>query len=270
MPRVSARAPRALAGIGVVLTRPVGRNAALARRVRAAGGVALALPGTSLRAGDDPAAARRALRAAARGEVTIFTSPSAVRYAFALVPALRFARRTAVLAVGPGTARALARRGVRAALPAARFDSEGLLALPPLARVRGRRVTLVKAPGGRDLLAVELAARGAVLSEAWVYRRAAARLTRRHEAALAALPRRRVSLWSSADAVAALATALSADAWRRLRATTAIASSARVAAALRAAGFAAVRRARSAVPADLLDAARAALRARVRRARAFG
>ncbi|MBA2079497.1 uroporphyrinogen III synthase, partial [Rhodanobacter sp. PCA2] len=49
MPSSSASKPRALHGRVVVITRPVGDGAALARRVRAAGGVPLLLPGLSLR-----------------------------------------------------------------------------------------------------------------------------------------------------------------------------------------------------------------------------
>ena len=81
-----------------------------------------------------------------------------------------------VLAVGRATADALHARGVRGVVtPSRRFDSEGLLACPQLdaQRVDGRPVAIVKGEGGRDLLARELAARGAEVIEANVYRRRA-------------------------------------------------------------------------------------------------
>ncbi|MCT7085168.1 uroporphyrinogen-III synthase, partial [Salmonella enterica] len=84
-----------------------------------------------------------------------------------------------VLAVGKGTARALARLGIHALVPPGHQDSEGLLAHPALAKLEGRRGALIGAPGGRGVRRDELAARGARLREVHVYRRAAPRWQRR-------------------------------------------------------------------------------------------
>ena len=78
-------APHDLHGRVVVITRPVGAAAAMMRRVRAAGGQPLHVPGMALRTIDD-AATRAALAAALRAERVIFTSPAAVRFANALQP----------------------------------------------------------------------------------------------------------------------------------------------------------------------------------------
>lgn len=75
-----------------------------------------------------------------------------------------------LLAVGARTAAALAERGQAARRPA-RADSEGLLALPELADVTGRRVLVVCGAGGRTLLVEELAARGARVDRFVCYRR---------------------------------------------------------------------------------------------------
>jgi len=242
----------ALRGRTVVVTRPAGTAGAFARQVRAAGGVPLRLPGLALRAPDDPAVARRDLRAALRADLLVFTSPAAVRHAAALCP-LR--TRAAVYAVGEGTARALRRHGLRVRSPATRQDSEGLLELLPPAALRGRAAALVGAAGGRGLLRERLAAHAASLREAHVYRRVTARLDRRHLDPLARLPRGARVLLSSAEALDNLRRALPDALWRRLCAATAVASSARLAAAARAAGFARVAVAASARPADLLAAA---------------
>jgi uroporphyrinogen-III synthase len=247
--RRHASAP--LAGRTVVITRPAGTASALARRVRALGGEPLVLPGLSLRGADDARAAATALRAALRDELLVFTSPAAVRFAARLAP-LR--TRATVLAGGQGTARALRRHGI-AALAPDRQDSEGLLAHPALGELRGRRVALIGAPGGRGLLREQFAARGAELRELHVYRRVAPRLTRRHVDAVAALPRAARVLLSSAEALDHLRALLPAAAWARLCAATAVASSERLATAARAAGFARVRIAASALAVDLLDAA---------------
>lgn len=235
----------------VVITRPVGDGVTLARRVRAAGGVPLLLPGLSLRGMADAAGMRAAMRQAMADELLVFTSPAAVRYAAALAP-LR--TRATVLAVGRGTAQALRRQGVLAQAPS-RQDSEGLLDLPAARDLRGRRVALVGAPGGRGVLRAQLAARGARLRELQVYRRVPPRLDRRHVEAVLALPRSARVLLSSAEALRNLVDLLPASALARLCAAVAVASSARLAQAAREAGFARVVLADSALAADLLAAA---------------
>ncbi|WP_426687851.1 uroporphyrinogen-III synthase [Rhodanobacter ginsengiterrae] len=242
--------PAGLRGRIVVITRPVGTGAGLARRVRALGGMPLLLPGLALHAVEHRAAAREGLRAALADQLIVFTSPAAVRHAAALLPL----RTTAmVLAVGQGTARALRRHGIAAPLtPRRQQDSEGLLELAELQQLRGRRVALIGAPGGRGVLRAHLAARGARLREVHVYRRVPPRLDRRHVEALNRLPASAQVLLSSAEALHNLQHGLPAPAWARLCAATAVVSSERLAGAARAAGFRRLRIAASAVSADLL------------------
>lgn len=242
---------KSLAGRVVVITRPAGTAAPVARQVRARGGEPLTLPGLSLRGADDARDVAAALRQALRDDLLVFTSPAAVRFAARLAP-LR--TRATVLAVGQGTARALRRHGI-AALAPERQDSEGLLAHPLLRVLRGRRVALIGAAGGRGLLREQFAARGASLRELHVYRRVAPRLRRAHLDAVAELPRSARVLFSSAEALENLRAQLPPPAWARLCAATAIASSVRLAGAARAAGFGRVRIAASALAADLLDEA---------------
>ncbi len=238
----------------VVITRPAGTAAALARRVRALGGVPLLLPGLALRPAADAAAARDALHLALCDELLVFTSPAAVRYAAALLP-LRTA--ATVLAVGRGTALALRRHGVAEPLAPRQQDSEGLLEHPALAELHGRRVALIGAPGGRGVLREQLAARGAQLRELHVYRRVPPRLDRRHVDALLRLPTSAQVLLSSAEALHNLQQTLPLPAWTRLCAATAVVSSERLATAARSAGFTHIVIAASAFSADLLDAATA-------------
>ncbi|HET6804957.1 MAG TPA: uroporphyrinogen-III synthase [Frateuria sp.] len=243
-----------LAGRVIVITRPAGTASSFARTVRDRGGVPLLLPGLALRARDDIEAARAQLREALRDDDRVlFTSPAAVRFAAALAP-LR--TRATVLAVGQGTAAALRRRGLIVQAPTRRQDSEGLLDLPALREVQGRGVALVGAPGGRGLLQQRLADGGARVREVWVYRRTAPRLDRRHVEALRRLRRGARVLLSSAQALANLRDGLPPEAWSRLCAAVAIVSSERLEATAREAGFRHVRRAASAMPADLLAAAR--------------
>ena len=245
-----------LSGASVVVTRPGATAAALRRRIAALGGSAIGLPGFSLRGVVDIAAARTQLRAARRADIVVFTSPAAVRFAWRLLPGLRFAKATCVIAPGPGSARALRRHGVAAPLfPTARHDSEGMLELAEMQRIRRRCVALIGAAGGRDLLPRQIAARGARVMLVEAYRRTAPRLTVRHFAAIARAVSPVITLLSSADALANLRSALPAALFARLAAGTAVVSSARIAERAHEAGWAHVQLAQSAVPTALLDAA---------------
>lgn len=239
-----------LRGRVVVITRPAGTAAALVRRVRVLGGVPLLLPGISLR-GNVDAVAADALRTSLESELLIFASPAAVRFAAALAP-LR--TKACVIAVGAGTARALRRHGVAAPLAPARQDSEGVLAHPALAEVRGRSVSLIGAPGGRGLLREQLLARGADLHEVHVYRRVPPRLDRRHLALVLGLPPTACVLLSSAEALQHLQQSLPPAAWLELRKASIVVSSARLAEVANAAGFAHVLQAASAGSTAMLDA----------------
>ncbi|TAN04154.1 MAG: uroporphyrinogen-III synthase [Rhodanobacteraceae bacterium] len=243
---------RPLAGTRIAITRPAGTGRALARRVRALGGTPLSLPGSSLRAPRDAKATRTELRAALASEVVIFTSPAAVQFARRLG---KLHGRACVVAPGSGTLDALRRAGCTNAIAPGREDSEGILALPVLQNVRGRRIGIVGATGGRGLLDRELAARSARVLHAYVYRRLPARLDRRHADALRRDTRKPLFvLLSSAEALANILGGLPDDANRALLAGTAIVSSPRLATAARKAGFARVLHAESA-HADALLAA---------------
>jgi uroporphyrinogen-III synthase len=244
---------QALRGLTLLNTRPVGGGAALGRTARASGARVLSLPGASLRPAADAAAAGRALDAARRADVVVFTSPAAVRHALRLRPRWRPPAGLRVMAVGPATARALQRRGIASAAPDARFDSEGVL--EALAAAPPRRAALIGAPGGRALIAQALRAAGVDVTEVHVYRRTAARLDARHVVALAQAREPLVLLLSSVESLHNLRQALPAAGWQRLQQAAVVASSVRVAAAARAAGLREAQVATSALTRDLLAAA---------------
>lgn len=244
--------PQPLAGVRIAITRPAGTGGGLARRVRALGGTSLLIPGSSLRAASDARVARETLKAALTADVLIFTSPAAVRYARQLAPLRRHA---CVLAPGTGTLRALRRAGCINTTAPPREDSEGLLALSPLQNVRGKRIGIVGAPGGRGLLARALARRGATVTHAHVYRRLPARLDRRHAKALRRDARKPLYvLLSSTEALTHILAGLQDDARRALLAGHAVVSSERLATLARKAGFSQVLHAGSVHTADMLGA----------------
>jgi uroporphyrinogen-III synthase len=248
-----------LANACVIITRPVGAAASMRRRVAAYGGDALVLPGLSLRPPPQIDHAASALRAEAHTQDWVFASPAAVRYAFRLAPRSPVPARARVFGVGAGTQRALARHGVHATVPADRFDSEGLLELPELADLRGRRVALIGAAGGRDLIAPTLRERGAHVESIHVYERRPPRLGARHFDALTRAPDPLITLISSGEALANLVALLPPALLARLHHQILIVSSARLAAIADEHGFEDVREAASASTGDLLDAACKAL-----------
>ncbi len=161
-----------LYGIGVLVTRPSGQAGPLCDLITAQGGKAIHFPTIAIESAEDLSGARACLQQMDDYNVVIFVSPNAVRYAFELMEGVRFFPETKVAAVGTGTARALAGRGVEVdILPEEHFDSESLLALSELTEVAGKRVLIVRGNGGRTLLADTLRARGAEVEYAEVYSR---------------------------------------------------------------------------------------------------
>ena len=160
-----------LSGRGILVTRPARQAAGFAQKIAALGGAPVIFPAIVILPPDDRVAVERAHAALPAYDIVIFNSPNAVEYG---VPnAGGWPQRLAVFAPGPGTAEALAAAGlIGVRIPATTFDSEGLLELPELADVRGKRVLILRGEGGRELLADSLRARGAQVDAVACYRRA--------------------------------------------------------------------------------------------------
>ena len=165
--------PFALAGRRVVVTRPAGQAGHMAALIRAAGGEPLLFPALEIFAAEDLQPVLALIERLDTFDMAIFISANAVEKALALVrerrawpPALR------VATVGRGSERALRHHGFAAVIaPSRRFDSEGLLDLPELKQVAGKRVVIFRGEGGRELLGETLVARGATVEYAECYRR---------------------------------------------------------------------------------------------------
>ncbi|MFA5529589.1 MAG: uroporphyrinogen-III C-methyltransferase [Thiohalomonadaceae bacterium] len=165
---------RELAGVGVLVTRPAHQADSLARLIVDAGGTPVAWPTLEIAPPQDPAPADALLDRITGFDLVVFVSANAVTQGLArLGRSLPADLQVAV--VGAGTARAFQEQTGRTPTltPDERFDSEGLLALPELQEMTGRRVLIVRGDGGRELLAQTLRARGAEVEYAEVYRRLA-------------------------------------------------------------------------------------------------
>jgi len=160
-----------LSGLGVLVTRPARQAAGFAQKIAALGGAPVIFPAIVILPPREPGAVERAHAALATYDIAIFVSANAAEYG--LRDAGGWPPRLAAFAPGPGTAEALAAAGIgNVKVPATTFDSEGLLELPELAQVRGKRVLILRGEGGREQLADKLRARGAQVDAVACYRRA--------------------------------------------------------------------------------------------------
>jgi uroporphyrinogen III methyltransferase/synthase len=157
--RLSWFESRPLFGRRYVVTRSREQAGRLSEGLRSLGADVWELPAIRFEALPLDKAMRRALAGLPKTDWLVFTSANGVEHFLArLHEAGLDARSLAgckVAAMGPGTAEALARRGLRADLLPGSFDAEHLLAglLPRLARTGARRrVLLVRASSGRDVL----------------------------------------------------------------------------------------------------------------------
>jgi uroporphyrinogen-III synthase len=160
---------RPLAGIGVIVTRPARQAAGLATQLATLGATPIVFPAIAILPPSDDAALVRAHAALASYDAAVFVSANAAEYG---APG-QWPSNVVAYATGPGTAGALRAVGVPdVSIPLTTYDSEGLLALPALADLRGKRVVIFRGEGGREHLADALRARGAHIDCVDCYRRA--------------------------------------------------------------------------------------------------
>jgi uroporphyrinogen III methyltransferase/synthase len=150
---------RPLFGRSIVVTRAREQASELRTRLEQLGAEVIELPSIALAPVDF------SLPALAAFSWLVFTSANGVDAFFdrGLVPVGLDARALApvrVAAIGPGTADALATRGVRADLVPPRFVAESLLEAFPDPEPKGSRVLIARAASARDVLPEGLVARG--------------------------------------------------------------------------------------------------------------
>lgn len=163
---------RPLAGLGVLVTRPAHQAEGLCRAIEAAGGHAQRLPLLGIEGPADPAATGLRLKDGCVADAWIFTSPNAVNWAARLHPPGGTPDWPAlVAAAGQGTARALSALGRSGVQLPPQDGAAGLLQLPLLQDVAGRRLLIVCGERPLSLLAEGLRARGAEPDVVEVYRR---------------------------------------------------------------------------------------------------
>ncbi len=148
---------RPLGGVTVAVTRARAQASGMAARLRALGARVLECP--VIRIGQLPGP----VPDLSGYDLVCLTSPNGVQALFARLDAAGLDARAfagaRVAAIGPGTARVLAERGIRADVVPDRFVAEGLV--DALADVPVRRALIARATQARDVLPDALRARGA-------------------------------------------------------------------------------------------------------------
>ena len=170
--RVSNQLP--LSGKTVLVTRPRAQAGDLARALERSGAEVIRF--ATIRIGDppDPQALRSAAVDLAQFQWVVFTSVNGVdRFWSTLREIGGDARRFAgvgVCAIGPATARAVARRGIHPDVVPAEFVAEAMVdALRNVADLAGARILLPRADIARSALPEGLRALGAVVTEVAAY-----------------------------------------------------------------------------------------------------
>jgi uroporphyrinogen III methyltransferase / synthase len=164
---------RPLYGRRIVVTRARAQASGLAKRLRELGAEVVELPAIRIEPRLDSEDVRRAVRSIGEYALIVLTSPNGVRLLFEALRAADLDARAlagaTVAAIGPGTARALARGGITADVVPERFVAESLVASLEEVEVAGKRVLVARAADARDVIPEHLSGRGAEVDVVALY-----------------------------------------------------------------------------------------------------
>jgi len=194
---------QALAGVRVLVTRPAHQAENLAGLIEQQGGSAIRFPTLAIVAQDEVASIRQTLANLDNYQWLIFISANAVNFALkANGGKIDHAKTVHFAAVGQATAQAMHRAGLNVdVLPENGYNSEALLAMPPLQQVDGQHCLIIRGEGGREQLATTLRSRGAKVSYLEVYKRTIPRIDSSPVAKLLAQQQLDVITVTSAEAL---------------------------------------------------------------------
>ena len=155
-----------LAGKRILVTRPLHQAATMLALLEEAGAVVCHGPVLDIVLNVSPFSKQTVIES----DIAIFVSANGVRYGLQWLGELSFQK---ILAIGPGTARALAAAGYHSIhYPSGpHYNSEALLALPQLQQCMGQRIAIFSGRGGRKLLQETLEQRGASILKVECYQR---------------------------------------------------------------------------------------------------
>lgn len=158
----------------ILITRPEPKASQLAELLQVRGVECVLFPALTIAYARRPRWVKTLLTQYQDGDTLLVTSPNAVTalQQGLAVPQWLTVKTWPMLAIGRGTAAALQQLGAeQVTVSAGTANSEGLLALPDLQSVAGRRFWLLRGNGGRELLRKTLQARGAEVRALTTYYR---------------------------------------------------------------------------------------------------
>jgi uroporphyrinogen-III synthase len=157
-----------------VVTRPSGQADEFCCLIETGGGQVIRFPLLEITSSHHMSHAADLTKRLDEFDMAVFVSRNAVVKAMEIMSHLgvTLPRQLHLAAIGQKTAHALAETGHAVTIvPAHHFDSEALLAMREMHNVKNRRIVIFRGEGGRTLLGDTLAARGALVEYAEVYRR---------------------------------------------------------------------------------------------------
>jgi uroporphyrinogen III methyltransferase/synthase len=164
---------RPMYGKRVVVTRARAQASSLAARLRELGAEVVELPAIRIEPTIESEEVRRAVEQIGEYALVCLTSPNGVRLLFKAMDRAGIDARAlagvTVAAIGPGTARALAKRGIAADIVPERFVAESLVESLETVEVEGKRVLVPRAAEARDVIPEWLENRGAEVDVVAVY-----------------------------------------------------------------------------------------------------
>jgi len=164
---------RPLHGRRVVVTRARAQASGFAATLRSLGAEVVELPAIRIEPRIDSEEVKRVAGGVGAYDLICLTSPNGVRLLFEAMEAAALDARAlagvTVAAIGPGTARALAERGILADVVPERFVAEGLIEALEDEELAGARVLVARAAKARDVLPDALRERGAEVDVVALY-----------------------------------------------------------------------------------------------------
>jgi len=181
---------RPLHGKRVVVTRARAQASGLAKALRNLGAEVVELPAIRIEPTIESVEVRSAVERIGEYALIVLTSPNGVRLLFEAMRNAGLDARalgspkkqqageagssaansgTTVAAIGPGTARALSRRGISADIVPERFVAESLVEALAEVEVAGKRVLVARAADARDVIPEHLEGRGAEVDVVALY-----------------------------------------------------------------------------------------------------
>lgn len=152
----------------ILITRPTHQSNEFCEAIRNMGALPVLFPTLEILPPSDMACFQATIQNLDTFDIVIFTSANSSLF-FATVPKIQ---HSLILAIGPGTAKALKKISVPIhAMAPPPYTSESLLELPLLQNIKGLHVAIITGKEGRKLLADTLQQRGAWVDTVIAYER---------------------------------------------------------------------------------------------------